>query len=166
MRTPTYNAWSQAETDTLRMMIAEGYTTTAIARVMNRTVHAVAKRKELLRSKTVLRFEAWSREDDARLVELALMGMTSAQIARQLGNRTTGAVQYRLRFFRDVVPQTVMQPKNTNRQDEEDEEGAEKHLEAILTANPKGFLAWSEKRVGLRGIAPCAPLFYPLSRAA
>ena len=49
---------------------------------------------------------------------------------------------------------------------ENTDDACEKHLQAILAANPNGFLAWSEKRVGLRGSAPCAPAFFPLRRAA
>ena len=167
MPLPTDRHWTVEETDALRRMIAEGFSRAAIADALNRSTESISKRSALLRRNTPPRFLAWTQREDERLIEMRRAGLSASKIARELENRTPGAVLYRLTVLGPGVhgvdaPQVARQELAQKC----DREGVEKHLAAIFAANPNGFMAWSEKRVGVRGIAPCAPAFFPLKRAA
>ena len=167
MPPPTDRHWTVEETDALRRMIAEGFSRAAIADAMGRTVESVRKRITILRRNTPPRFLAWTQSEDELLLSLRSQGWSAKKIARELDDRTPGAVLYRLSVIgvglRGVMGTSQIAPQVAEKTDRE---GVEKHLAAILKANPRGFMAWSEKRVGVRGVAPCAPAFYPLKRAA
>jgi len=118
----------------------------------------------------------WDLADEMTLMRRANDGASFAEIAAELARsvesvrnkwtvlmtgapRASARVRVRSKAKSGERREPVEKPENL--------EGAcEKHLQAILAANPNGFLAWSEKRVGLRGIAPCAPIFHPMRRAA
>lgn len=153
--------WTEAEEGTLAAMSDRGFTASEIARVMQRSVHAVEKRRAALRLARNPIAREWSTAEDQRIVQLRQQGWTTGEIARVLPGRTDGAVKHRVQYLRDVrhgAAPTDFIPVT-------DEERADRHLQAILKANPNGFLAWSEKRVGVRGSAPCAPAFYPMQAA-
>ena len=168
MPPPTDRHWTVEETDALRRMIAEGFSRAAIADALNRSTESISKRSALLRRNTPPRFLAWTQREDERLIALRKQGLSASKIARELHNRTPGAVLYRLSVLGPTAEGLEAAPQVATQHVAEkcDREGVEKHLAAILKANPRGFMAWSEKRVGVRGVAPCAPVFYPLKRAA
>ena len=167
MHPPKDGRWTVEETDSLRRMIAEGFPRAAVADALGRSREAVSKRLARLRQKTPPNFLAWTQREDERLLEMRSQGLSASKIARELENRTPGAVLYRLtvlrRGFEVVDAPQIARPDVAEKCDRE---GVEKHLAAILRAEPRGFAAWSEKRVGVRGIAPCHPLRWPLKDAA
>lgn len=111
---------------------------------------------------------AWDMADELYLLRRSGEGATFAEIAAELA-RSVPAVRNRWALLMGKAPH--MEPGRAPRESEgvsveKPVNACDKHLQAILAANPNGFLAWSEKRVGVRGIAPCAPAFYPLKAAA
>lgn len=157
--------WTEKEDADLVAMRRKGLPRWQIARIMATTEKAVADR--LRRVDPELR--PWTTEDDLELIRLARDGSAFPEIAETLG-RAREAVRSRWASLMglNAKPAAPARPVNTARDGEvmDATDACEAHLQAILKANPNGFMAWSEKRVGLRGVAPCAPVFYPLKRAA
>ena len=156
--------WTADDDAQLLAMRRKGLPRWQIAFAMETTERAVADR--LRRVDPELR--RWTTQDELHLMQRAAGGATFAQIAMEM-SRSADAVRTRWALLMGKTPH--MEKGRAPRKGEgavieNTVDACEKHLQAILAANPNGFLAWSEKRVGLRGVAPCAPAFYPMKRAA
>lgn len=156
--------WTEEEDARLLALRAEGLPRWQIAVLFETTERAVGDR--LRRIDPALR--PWNLADDLILMRRSADGAAFPQIALELA-RSVDAVRNRWALLMGKTPH--MQKGRAPREAEgavveNTDDACEKHLQAILAANPNGFLAWSEKRVGLRGSAPCAPAFFPLRRAA
>jgi len=156
--------WTEEEDARLLELRAKGLPRWQIAMHLDTTERAVGDR--LRRIDPALR--PWDLADDLILMRRSADGATFPQIAADLA-RSVDAVRNRWALLMGKTPH--MQKGRAPREVEgavveNTTDACEKHLQAILAANPNGFLAWSEKRVGLRGVAPCAPAFFPLRRAA
>lgn len=156
--------WTEEEDARLLELRAKGLPRWQIAVLFETTERAVGDR--LRRIDPALR--PWNLADDLILMRRSADGAAFPQIALELA-RSVDAVRNRWALLMGKTPH--MQKGRAPRQAEgavveNTADACEKHLQAILAANPNGFLAWSEKRVGLRGSAPCAPAFFPLRRAA
>ena len=131
----------------------QGLTRPQIAERMGLTEAAVRKRITALNGSTY----HWTPEEEAALLEMRAEGQRWSEIGQVFGRTAEGC---RTRWFR-VTGETS---GNLNRI--EQQEACENHLQALLKANPRGFLAFSESRFGPGKVAVCAPLFHPLKRAA
>ena len=156
--------WTEEEDARLLELRAKGLPLWQIAMHLDTTERAVGDR--LRRIDPALR--PWDLADDLILMRRSADGANFPQIAAELA-RSVDAVRNRWALLMGKTPH--MQKGRAPREAEgavveNTDDACEKHLQAILAANPNGFLAWSEKRVGLRGSAPCAPAFFPLRRAA
>lgn len=156
--------WTEEEDARLLELRAKGLPRWQIAMLLDTTERAVGDR--LRRIDPALR--PWDLADDLILMRRSADGATFPQIAAELA-RSVDAVRNRWALLMGKTPH--MQKGRAPREAEgavveNTTDACEKHLQAILAANPNGFLAWSEKRVGVRGVAPCAPAFFPLRRAA
>ena len=108
----------------------------------------------------------WNIPDDLTLMSMAADGATFREIAAFL-DRSYESTRQRWMVLMGVHRNQSGPRRQVREAPREDTaEACEKHLQAILAADPRGFMAWSEKRVGVRGVAPCAPVFFPLRRAA
>lgn len=156
--------WTEEEDARLLELRAKGLPRWQIAMHLDTTERAVADR--LRRIDPALR--SWNLADDLILMRRSADGAAFPQIAVELA-RSVDAVRNRWALLMGKTPH---QEKGRAPREvegavvENTADACEKHLQAILAANPNGFMAWSEKRVGLRGVAPCAPAFFPLRRAA
>ena len=131
-----------------------------IALIFDTTERAIGNR--LRRVDPTLR--PWNLADELILLRRAADGVSHAQIATELA-RSVDAVRNRYALLMGKTPH--MEKGRAPREVEgavveNTTDACERHLQAILADNPRGFLAWSEKRVGLRGIAPCPPALYPM----
>ena len=156
--------WTEEEDARLLALRAKGLPRWQIAVLLETAERAVGDR--LRRIDPALR--PWNLADDLILMRRSAGGATFPQIALELA-RSVDAVRNRWALLMGKTPH--MEKGRAPRQAEgavveSTADACEKHLQAILAANPNGFLAWSEKRVGVRGVAPCAPAFFPLRRAA
>lgn len=156
--------WTEEEDARLLELRAKGLPRWQIAVLFETTERAVGDR--LRRIDPALR--PWNLADDLILMRRSADGAAFPQIALELA-RSVDAVRNRWALLMGKTPH--MQKGRAPREAEgavveNTADACEKHLQAILAANPNGFLAWSEKRVGVRGVAPCAPAFFPLRRAA
>ena len=152
--------WTEEEDARLLELRAKGLPRWQIAVLFETTERAVGDR--LRRIDPALR--PWNLADDLILMRRSADGATFPQIAAELA-RSVGAVRNRWALLMGKTPH--MEKGRAPRQAEgavveNTTDACERHLQAILADSPRGFLAWSEKRVGLRGIAPCAPALYPM----
>ena len=114
----------------------------------------------------------WTLDDELAVMRMARDGASFIEIGRRLARSPQGvANKWAVLMGTAMLPKHRAQaaPRTSRAEALQAEDAAadcEKHLQAILAANPNGFLAWSEKRVGVRGVAPCAPAFYPMREAA
>ena len=157
--------WTEEEDARLLAMRRKGLPRWQIAFAFDMTERAVADR--LRRVDPELR--PWTTQDELQLMQRAADGATFPQIAVEM-SRSLDAVRSRWSVLMGLSPQQqkgrAARGSETRYVPEDTQAACQKHLDAILAANPNGFMAWSEKRVGVRGVAPCAPVFYPLKRAA
>lgn len=156
--------WTADDDAQLLAMRRKGLPRWQIAFALQTTERSVADR--LRRIDPALR--PWDLADDLILMRRAADGASYPQIAVELA-RSVDAVRARWALLMGKAPH--MEKGRAPRKGEgavieNTVEACEKHLQAILAANPNGFMAWSEKRVGVRGVAPCAPAFYPMKEAA
>lgn len=156
--------WTEDEDARLLALRKKGLPRWQIAVLLQTTERAVGDR--LRRIDPALR--PWDLADDLILLRRSADGASYPQIAVELA-RSVEAVRNRWALLMGKTPH--MEKGRAPREAEgapveSAADACEAHLQAILAASPRGFLAWSEKRVGLRGIAPCAPAFYPMRRAA
>lgn len=156
--------WTADDDAQLLAMRRKGLPRWQIAFALQTTERSVADR--LRRVDPTLR--PWDLADDLILMRRAADGASYPQIAMEM-SRSADAVRTRWALLMGKTPH--MEKGRAPREGEgavieNTVDACEKHLQAILAANPNGFMAWSEKRVGVRGIAPCAPVFFPLRRAA
>ena len=156
--------WTEEEDARLLDLRAKGLPLWQIAKLFDVSEQAVYDR--LRRIDPALR--PWDLDDDLILMRRSAEGATYAEIAAELA-RSVAAVRNRWALLMGETPH--MEKGRAPREAEgavveNVADACEKHLQAILAANPNGFLAWSEKRVGVRGVAPCAPAFHPMLRRA
>ena len=151
--------WTADDDAQLLAMRRKGLPRWQIAFALQTTERSVADR--LRRVDPELR--RWTTQDELHLMQRAAGGATFAQIAMEM-SRSVDAVRSRW----SVLMGMTERPGGPASRDiaENTVDACEKHLQAILAADPRGFMAWSEKRVGVRGVAPCAPAFYPMKEAA
>ena len=146
---------------------AQGLTRPQIAERLNLTESAIRKRLATLSGAT----RHWTPEEEAALLEMRAQGMRWSEIGKVFDRTAEGC---RTRWFRvtgelkrkvsEDMPSQGEASGNLNRIAQQ--EACKNHLRALLNANPRGFLAFSESRFGAGKVAVCAPLFHPLKRAA
>lgn len=102
-------------------------------------------------------------EEDARIMSSRLAGIPWAQVALDMG-RTSEALQGRYKQIRARA--ALGRPNAPLRDPDTDQfpERTRRHLEALLTASPRGFPALSERPLGQGRWAVCFPLIWPLDR--
>ena len=160
--------WTEAEDRLLMWMRAQGSPRWAIANALKVSERAIEWR--VAQIDPALR--PWTLPDELSLMRMAKDGESFAQIADALG-RSINSCRQKWMVLMGATPQEAKRSRRTRQERVEDGEVVvntadccERHLRAILAADPRGFAAWSEKRVGLRGVAPCHPLRWPLKDAA
>ena len=152
--------WTEEEDARLLKLRAKGLPRWQIAMHLNTTERAVGDR--LRRIDPALR--PWNLADDLILMRRSADGAPFPQIAAELA-RSVDAVRNRWALLMGKTPhmEKGRAPREVEGSPVENSvDACERHLQAILADSPRGFVAWSEKRVGLRGIAPCPPAFYPM----
>ncbi|MFM8938824.1 MAG: hypothetical protein ACKOEY_02165, partial [Phenylobacterium sp.] len=139
-----------------------------IGQIIGRSEKAVGRR--LARLDQSLR--PWDIADELTLLRMSRAGATFGQIAVALG-RSINSCQQKWMVLMGTAPVKAEKAFGAPEECIEAPEAVDshasrcdRHLIAILRAEPRGFAAWSEKRVGVRGIAPCHPLRWPLKDAA
>jgi len=165
---PAARKWTDEQDAELRALRDAGKPRWQIAFTLGVSQKSVTRRL----ARIDMQLRPWTLDDELEVMRLAREGADFGEIGKRLG-RSPQSVSNKWA----VLMGTAMLPKHRARtaprasradavQAEDVAADCEKHLQAILAANPNGFLSWSEKRVGARGIAPCAPAFYPMREAA
>ena len=162
-----HRKWTEEMDAALQGCRARGLTRPQIAERMGLTEAAVRKRITALNGSTY----HWTPEEEAALLEMREQGQRWSEIGQVFGRTAEGC---RTRWFKvtgeikrkvsEDMPSQGEASGNLNRI--EQQQACENHLQALLNANPRGFLAFSESRFGPGKVAVCAPLFHPLKRAA
>ena len=165
---PAARKWTDEQDDELRALRDAGKPRWQIAFTLGVSQKSVARRL----ARIDMHLRPWTLPDEMTLMRRAAEGASFTEIARELV-RTPNAVSNKWASLigtalypgrRSPASTRARIPRDVKAEDTA--EACEKHLQAILAANPRGFMAWSEKRVGVRGVAPCAPAFYPMKEAA
>lgn len=105
----------------------------------------------------------YTEQEDAQILASRLVGIPWAQVALDMG-RTSEALQGRYKQIRARA--ALGRPHAPIRDPDTDQfpERTRRHLEALLTASPRGFPALSERSLG-RGLwAVNFPLIWPMRR--
>lgn len=102
-------------------------------------------------------------EEDARIMASRLANIPWALVAEEMG-RTVLALQGRYKQIRSR--KALGRPNAPLRDPDTDQfpERCRRHLEALLTASPRGFPALSERPLGRGRWAVCFPIIWPLDR--
>lgn len=162
-----HRKWTEEMDAALQGARAQGLPRWQIAERMGLTESAIRKRLATLSGAT----RHWTPEEEAALLEMREEGQRCSEIGKVFDRSAEGC---RTRWFRvtgelkrkvsEDMPSQGEVSGNLNRIAQQ--EACENHLQALLSANPRGFLAFSESRFGPGKVAVCAPLFHPLKRAA
>ena len=162
-----HRKWTEEMDAALQGCRAQGLTRPQIAERMGLTEAAIRKRLATLSGAT----RHWTPEEEAALLEMREEGQRWSEIGQVFGRTAEGC---RSRWFKvtgdlkrtvsEDLPSQGEVSGGLNRIAQQ--EACENHLQALLKANPRGFLAFSESRFGPGKVAVCAPLFHPLKRAA
>ena len=162
-----HRKWTEEMDAALQGCRAQGLTRPQIAERLNLTESAIRKRLATLSGAT----RHWTPEEEAGLLEMREQGMRWSEIGKVFDRTGEGC---RTRWFRvtgelkrevsEDMPSQGETSGTLNRIAQQ--EACGKHLRALLNANPRGFLAFSESRFGPGKVAVCAPLYHPLRRAA
>ena len=162
-----HRKWTEEMDAALQAGRAQGLPRWQIAERLNLSESAIRKRLATLSGAT----RHWTPEEESLLLEMRAEGQRWGEIGKAFDRTAEGC---RTRWFRvtgelkrqvsEDMPSQGETSGGLNRIAQQ--EACEKHLQALLNANPRGFLAFSESRFGPGKVAVCAPLFHPLKRAA
>lgn len=160
-----HRKWTEEMDTALQGCRAQGLTRAQIAERLNLPELAIRKRI------TALNGYHWTPEDESLLLQMRAEGQRWGEIGKVFNRSAEGC---RTRWFRvtgeikrKVSEDLPSQGETSGVLDRiAQQKACENHLQALLSANPRGFLAFSESRFGPGKVAVCAPLFHPLQRAA
>lgn len=162
-----HRKWTEEMDAALQGCRAQGLPRWQIAERLNLSESVIRKRLATLSGAT----RHWTPEDESLLLQMRAEGQRWGEIGKVFNRSAEGC---RTRWFRvtgeikrKVSEDLPSQGETSGVLDRiAQQKACENHLQALLSANPRGFLAFSESRFGPGKVAVCAPLFHPLQRAA